>query len=56
MRVALDTNILVYAAGLNDETRHRQAVATLAAFSSSEVVIPVQALGELMRVLMGKAR
>jgi predicted nucleic acid-binding protein len=56
MRVALDTNVLVYALGLNDETKHRRTVETLSAFEAFEVVIPVQVLGELMRVLTGKAR
>ncbi|MCL2454729.1 MAG: PIN domain-containing protein [Micrococcales bacterium] len=55
MRVALDTNVLVYAEGEGDETRCRQARALVASLPADEVLVPVQVLGELSRVLIGKA-
>jgi len=55
MLVALDTNILVYALGINDADRRDRALALIAALPEAKVVIPVQVLGELFRVLTGKA-
>ena len=55
MRIALDTNILAYAEGVNDGVK-RDAVADLLQATAPEtVVIPVQALGELFNVLVRKA-
>jgi predicted nucleic acid-binding protein len=56
MRVALDTNILIYALGVNDEERRRRAEELIAHLAPGEIVLPIQVLGELMRVLVGKAR
>ena len=56
MRIALDTNVLAYAAGVNGPERQRVALELLGKLSESETVVPVQALGELFRVLVGKAK
>lgn len=56
MRVALDTNVLAYAEGLGDELRCSMAVELIEQLSSIEVVLPAQTLGELSRVLTGKAK
>jgi len=56
MRVALDTNVLVYALGVNDEHRQARAEALMAALPQADVILPAQVLGELFRVLSGKAR
>jgi len=56
VRVALDTNILAYAEGLGDELRCSVAMQLVEQLSSSEVVLPAQTLGELSRVLTGKAK
>ncbi|MBA3594127.1 MAG: PIN domain-containing protein [Polaromonas sp.] len=56
MRVALDSNILVYAEGLGDETRCTAALQLIEQLPMASVVLPAQALGELTRVLTGKAR
>ena len=56
MRIALDTNVLAYAAGVNGRERQLAALELLGQLSESETVLPVQALGELFRVLVGKAR
>ncbi|MCL2423049.1 MAG: PIN domain-containing protein [Micrococcales bacterium] len=55
MRAALDTNVLVYAEGEGDEARCRAARDLVARLPADEVVVPVQVLGELTRVLVGKA-
>jgi predicted nucleic acid-binding protein len=55
MRLALDTNVLVYAEGVNGSDRKHQAHAVLVEFAVDEIVIPVQALGELFAVLTRKA-
>jgi predicted nucleic acid-binding protein len=56
MRVALDTNILVYAEGVNGEERRLCAHAALTDFAGDDLVIPAQALAELFTVLTRKAR
>lgn len=55
MRVALDTNVLAYSEGVNGATLKNAAVDLLSALPQGLVVIPVQVLGELFRVLVGKA-
>ena len=56
MRVALDTNILVYAEGLGDEVRCGLALRLIEQLPENSVVLPAQTLGELARVLTGKAK
>lgn len=56
MLVAIDTNVLAYAEGAGDERRRKQAVALLTRLPEQAVVLPVQVLGELFRVLVGKLR
>jgi predicted nucleic acid-binding protein len=56
MRIALDTNVLAYAAGVNGAERQRAALDLLGKLSESETVVPVRALGELLRVLVRKAK
>jgi predicted nucleic acid-binding protein len=56
MRIALDTNILAYAEGIGDAFRHQASVDLVRMLPPSLVVIPAQCLGELFRVLTGKAR
>lgn len=51
MRVALDTNILVYAEGLNDDGRRDAARELVAQLPREETFLPLQALGELFRAL-----
>nr|WP_294502754.1 PIN domain-containing protein [uncultured Rhodopila sp.] len=56
MRIALDTNILVYAEGVNGEDRRDAAAGIINDLAGDELVLPVQALGELFTVLIRKAR
>lgn len=56
MKAALDTNVLVYAEGWGDAARCQRARELVARLTPSDVVIPVQVLGELQRVLTGKAK
>lgn len=56
MRIALDTNVLAYAEGVGDAKRVDTALRLVEALPADSVLVPVQALGELYRVLTGKAR
>jgi predicted nucleic acid-binding protein len=56
MRVALDTNILAYAEGLGDEARCTAAYKLIERLPGDQVFLPAQILGELSRVLTGKAK
>ena len=54
--VAVDTNVLAYAEGVNDAEKKAAAIALLGALPPEQTLIPVQALGELYVVLVRKAR
>lgn len=54
MRVALDTNLLAYAEGVNDKTMQDQSLELVKRLSAT-VVLPVQVLGELFTLLVRKA-
>jgi predicted nucleic acid-binding protein len=56
MRVALDTNVLVYAEGVNGAPGKRSALDLIAKLPEDGVFLPVQVLGELFHVLTRKAR
>ncbi len=55
MKVALDTNVLAYAEGVNVDGRHDAALDLVQRLPQESVVLPVQALGELFNVLTRKA-
>ncbi len=55
MKVALDTNILACAEGINDAARCDAALDLIAKLPPEAVVIPAQTLGELFNVLVRKA-
>jgi predicted nucleic acid-binding protein len=55
VRVALDTHVLAYAEGVGDERRVTLSRRLLAAIPQERIVLPAQTLGELYRVLVGKA-
>ncbi len=54
MRVALDTNILAYAEGINGEARKSAALELLQRLPAGSVLLPVQTLGELFQLLVRK--
>jgi predicted nucleic acid-binding protein len=54
MRIALDTNLLVYAEGVNGALPAKTAVDLIKKLPISSTFLPVQVLGELFRVLVGK--
>jgi predicted nucleic acid-binding protein len=56
MRAALDTNILAYAEGFGDSRRQQASLDLVRRLPPSVLIIPAQCLGELFRVLTGKAR
>jgi predicted nucleic acid-binding protein len=55
MRVALDTNILVYAEGLNGHAKKQAALEVVQKLPQDLLLLPVQTLGELFHVLVKKA-
>jgi predicted nucleic acid-binding protein len=54
--IALDTNILAYAEGVNGTARQEAALDALRAIAGAEIVLPVQVLAELFAVLTRKAK
>ena len=56
LRLAIDTNVLVYAEGVNGADRKAEALNILQGFAEWDVIVPVQALGELFNVLTRKAK
>lgn len=56
MRAAFDTNVLAYAEGIGDDARCHKARQLVADIDPAQVILPVQTLGELYRVLTGKAK
>jgi predicted nucleic acid-binding protein len=55
VKVALDTNILAYAEGVNDVGRRDIALDIVRRLPQETTVIPVQVFGELFNVLVRKA-
>jgi len=55
VRVALDTNILAYAEGLNGTEMRRTALELVEKLPGEAVLLPVQTLGELFALLVRKA-
>jgi predicted nucleic acid-binding protein len=56
MRVALDTNVLVYAEGVNGAARKADAVDLIERLAANSTFLPVHTLGELFQVLVRKAK
>lgn len=54
VRIALDTHVMAYAEGVGDAKRCKAARGLVARLPGHLVVVPVQTLGELHRVLVGK--
>jgi len=55
LRVALDTNVLAYAEGVNGADQRGPALDLVQRLPQEATVIPVQVLGELFNVLVRKA-
>jgi predicted nucleic acid-binding protein len=54
VRIALDTNVLAYAEGINGVERRDAALALIRRVPQEAVIVPVQVLGELFNVLVRK--
>jgi predicted nucleic acid-binding protein len=54
LRLALDTNFLIYAEGAGDGAKHKTAQQIVEKLPVDSTFIPLQVLGELFRVLVGK--
>lgn len=55
MRVALDTNVLAYAEGVNGVEKRDSSLVLIRSLPQETTVIPIQVLGELFNVLTRKA-
>ena len=55
-RIALDTNVIAYAEGVNGAERRAVATQILRDLNEDEIVIPAQALAELFTLLIRKVR
>lgn len=56
MRVALDTNVLAYAEGVNGPEHRQAALQVVRELAGDEVILPIQVVAELFTVLTRKAR
>jgi predicted nucleic acid-binding protein len=56
MRIALDTNVLAYAEGVNGAQKKVHALQLIERLPSESVFLPVQTLGELFQLLLRKLR
>jgi predicted nucleic acid-binding protein len=55
VRVALDTNVLAYAEGVNGTARKLDALDLIQRLPAGSALLPVQTLGELFQLLVRKA-
>ena len=55
MRVALDTNVLAYAEGVNGAPMRKAALELVQRLQEGRTLLPVQTLGELFNLLVHKA-
>jgi predicted nucleic acid-binding protein len=55
VRLALDTNVVAYAEGVNGAARKKAALEIIAKLPADSTFLPVQVLGELFHVLVRKA-
>ncbi len=56
MKIALDSNVLAYAEGVDGGEMQSRALEVIRRLPPREIVVPVQVLGELFRVLVRKAK
>ena len=56
MRIAFDTNILAYAEGIGPAAHRDTTMSLIERIPQENILLPAQALGELYRVLTGKAK
>ncbi len=56
MKIALDSNVLAYAEGVNGAAMRDKALDVIQRLPQGAIVLPVQTLGELFNVLVRKAK
>jgi predicted nucleic acid-binding protein len=56
VRVALDTNVLAYAQGVNGDAKKKAALDFIGALPAEAVVLPAQIIAELFQVLIRKGQ
>lgn len=55
-RYAFDSNFMAYAEGVDDRKRQELAAGLVKAIDTRQIVVPLQAAGELLRVLIRKLK
>jgi predicted nucleic acid-binding protein len=56
LKAALDTNVLAYAAGVDDDARRDAAMRMMQSIPAGNLMVPLQVLGELYAVLVRKGK
>ncbi|CAN5378212.1 PIN domain-containing protein [soil metagenome] len=56
MRIALDSNVIIYAEGLTDSPKRNAALDIIDAIPAMDLLIPFQVVGETLRWLVVKGR
>jgi predicted nucleic acid-binding protein len=56
MRIALDTNVLASAEGVNGSVMRDKALNLIQGLPPAAIVLPIQMLGELFHMLVRKAK
>ena len=56
MRIALDSNVMIYAEGSEDSEKRVIADRLIVAIHAYDLLIPIQAIGELRKWYVGKGR
>ena len=56
MRFALDSNILIYAIGLEDSAKRERAIKLIEAIPARDLIIPLQVIGEATRWVYTKGK
>jgi predicted nucleic acid-binding protein len=56
MKIALDSNIIIYSEGLTEDRRNELAQKLIAAIAPNQIVIPVQSVSETLYWLINRAK
>ena len=56
MRFAIDSNVLIYAEGVEDRNKRERALRLIEAIPAGRIVLPLQVIGETTRWLFGKGK
>ena len=54
MRYALDSNVMIYAEGSDNDWRSERALSLLSVIAASDILVPIHAVGETAKWLVGR--